>query len=132
MLYNLNMEDTRRMIKGMALTSAIFLAAGASEVYPATWRFPEIKTTKDVQAFRETRFNPADIEMGAFHPLGTCRMGENPQRSVVNSYLKAHDLDAFYIIDGSCFPSSLGVNPQETIMAFAHRSAEHIANTEFK
>lgn len=132
MLYNLNKEDTRRMVKGMALTCAIFLAAGATEVFPAIWKFPALKSMKDVQKLREAKVKPSDIECGAFHPLGTCRMGEDPQLSVVNSYLKAHDIDNLYIVDGSVFPSSLGVNPQETIMAFAHRTAEHIANTEFK
>lgn len=131
MFYNLSNEDARRMVKGMALVAAIFLAAGAGEVMPGVWKFPEIRTMKDIQKFRETKIGPADIEAGAFHPLGTCRMGENPQRNVLDSYLKTHDLDNLYIIDGSPFPSSLGVNPQETIMAFAHRSAEHIANTEF-
>jgi len=132
MLYNMTNEDARRMVKGMALTSAIFLAAGAREVYPGIGNYPTIRSAKDVQKLRETKLSPADLEVGAFHPLGTCRMGENPQRSVVNSYLKAHDMDNLYIIDGSPFPSSLGVNPQESIMAFAHRSAEYIANFEFK
>ena len=56
-------------------------------------------------------------------------MGIAPQTSVVDPYCKTHDLNDFYIIDGSIFPTSLGVNPQLTIMAFATRAAEHIAQT---
>jgi choline dehydrogenase-like flavoprotein len=132
MIYSMNNEDTRRMVKGMALTASIFLAAGAKEIFTSVWRYSELYSPREVQKFRETRFKPSDMQSAAFHPLGTCRMGEDPARSVVNSYLKCHDLDNLYVVDGSPFPTSLGVNPQETIMAFAHRTAEHIANTDFK
>ena len=131
MLYSANKEDTRRMVKGMALTAAIFLAAGAKQVFPAIWKYPEIRSAKETLRLRETKIKPADIQMGAFHPLGTCRMGEDPAKTVVNSYLKCHDMDNLYVVDGSPFPSSLGVNPQETIMAFAHRTADHIMETGF-
>jgi len=132
MWYNMSKEDARRAVKGMALTAAIFLAAGAKTTYPALWKYPEIRNAREVLRLRETKIRPVDLQLGAFHPLGTCRMSEAPSRGVVNSYLKCHDLDNLYVVDGSPFPSSLGVNPQETIMAFAHRSAEHIANVGFK
>lgn len=131
-LYSMNKEDVRRMMKGVAMMASIFFAAGASEVFPSLWKYPVLKSIKEVQTLRESKIDAADLECFAFHPLGTCRMGEDPSRSVVDSYLKAHDMDNLYIIDGSPFPSSLGVNPQETIMAFAQRCAEHIANTELK
>ncbi len=131
MLYQMNKEDTRRMKKGLGMVASVFLAAGAKRTLPAVWKYPEISTTADVLKFRETTIKPKDIQVGAFHPLGTCRMGEDPKKTVVNSYLKCHDLDNLYVVDGSPFPTSLGVNPQETIMAFAYRTAEYIANTVF-
>ena len=132
MLYSLTKEDCRRMAKGMALVASIYLAAGAKEVFPGVFRYPQLHTSKDVLRLKEAKFKPNEIQAAAFHPLGTCRMGEDPNTSVVNSYLKCHDFDNVYIVDGSPFPSSLGVNPQETIMAFAHRTAEYIAGNEFK
>jgi len=130
-LYSVNKEDTRRMVKGMALTAAIFLAAGAKEIFPAVTKYPEIRNANEALKLRETKIKAVDIQMGAFHPLGTCRMGEDPTRTVLNSYLKCHDMDNLYVVDGSPFPTSLGVNPQETIMAFAHRTAEHIVSVGF-
>jgi len=130
-IYQMNKEDTRRIKKGMGMVAGVFLAAGAKYAMPAVWKYPRISSAADVLKFREAKIKPKDIQVGAFHPLGTCRMGENPKKTVVNSYLRCHDLDNLYVVDGSPFPTSLGVNPQETIMAFAYRTGEHIANTGF-
>ena len=60
------------------------------------------------------------------HQMGTCRMGNDPSRSVVDRYCRAHDVDNLYVIDGSVFPTSSGANPTLTIMANAWRVADHI------
>jgi choline dehydrogenase-like flavoprotein len=70
--------------------------------------------------------------MMAFHPLGTARMGELKEHTVVNSFGKAHNLKNLFISDGSIFPSSLGVNPQVTIMAFSMRNAQYIVDNKSK
>jgi choline dehydrogenase-like flavoprotein len=62
----------------------------------------------------------------AFHPLGTARAGANPSRSVVDGDLRLHGVQGVYVADGSVVPSSLGVNPQITIMALATRLAHHL------
>ena len=54
-------------------------------------------------------------------------MGMRPATSVVGPDHEAHDVDRLYVVDGSAVPSSLGVNPQVTIMALATRAAEKIA-----
>ncbi len=66
----------------------------------------------------------------AFHPMGTCRMGADPKRSVVNSFGESYDIKNLFIVDASIFPSSLGVNPQESIMAFSTRSAFYVLENE--
>ncbi|TDA25421.1 MAG: hypothetical protein DSO01_07645 [Archaeoglobi archaeon] len=57
----------------------------------------------------------------------TCRMSGDPFRGVVDSYGKAHDFDNLYIADASIFPTSVKVNPMLSIMGFAMRTAERIA-----
>ena len=59
----------------------------------------------------------------AFHPLGTARADARPDHGVVDQRLKLHDADGIYVADGSVVPSSLGVNPQITIMSLATRLA---------
>jgi len=62
----------------------------------------------------------------AFHPLGTARADGDPLRGVVDADLRVHGLEGLYVADGSVVPSSLGVNPQLTIMALATRLAFHL------
>lgn len=61
------------------------------------------------------------------HELGGCRMGHDPQTSVVNADCRTHDVPNLYVVDGSVFPSASEKNPTHTIMALAARAAEHIA-----
>ena len=63
---------------------------------------------------------------GVAHQNGTCRMGHDPQTSVLDPNCKAHDLDNLYVVDGALFPSSGAVNPALTIMANALRVGDHL------
>jgi choline dehydrogenase-like flavoprotein len=53
------------------------------------------------------------------HLMGTARMGTDPERSVVNEWGRAHDVKNLFVIDGSIFVTSAGVNPTNTIQALA-------------
>jgi choline dehydrogenase-like flavoprotein len=61
------------------------------------------------------------------HAMGSCRMGNDPESSVVNQYCQAHDVKNLFICDTSVFVTGAGVNPTLTAMAISSRAAEHIA-----
>jgi len=65
---------------------------------------------------------------GVGHQNGTCRMGDNPNTSVLDAHCKAHDLDNLYVVDASCFVSASAVNPSLTIIANAIRISDHLLN----
>lgn len=60
----------------------------------------------------------------AAHTIGTCRMGSDADRAVVDPDCRSHEIDNLWICDNSVFPSSLAANPALTIMALALRTAE--------
>jgi choline dehydrogenase-like flavoprotein len=64
-----------------------------------------------------------------WHLLGTARMGTDPSTSVIDQWGKSHDVPNLFVIDGSAFVTSSGVNPTATIMALALRSVEHLIAT---
>ena len=66
------------------------------------------------------------VRHSAFHLLGTATMGSDPATSVVDQWGRAHDVPNLFIIDGSVFVTSTGVNPTATIMAIALRSMRHL------
>lgn len=59
------------------------------------------------------------IKYGGWHLLGTARMGTDPATSVVNAWGRAHDVKNLFIVDGSIFVTSAGVNPTSTLQALA-------------
>ncbi len=64
----------------------------------------------------------------ATHVFGTCRMGTDPDSSVVDPFGRSHRWKNLFIADASVFPSSGGGEaPSLTIQALALRTGEHIA-----
>jgi choline dehydrogenase-like flavoprotein len=63
----------------------------------------------------------------AAHLLGTCRMGDDPARSVVDRFHRAHDVRNLFICDGSSLVTGGRGQPTATIQALAFRAGEHIA-----
>jgi choline dehydrogenase-like flavoprotein len=60
------------------------------------------------------------------HQCGTCRMGDDPNTSVLDVNCRTHDVDNLYVVDSSFFPSSSAVNPTLTIAANAIKTAAHL------
>lgn len=57
------------------------------------------------------------------HTIGTCRMGCDPDRDVVDPFGRSYDIPNLWICDSSIFPSALAANPGLTIMALSLRQA---------
>ncbi len=66
------------------------------------------------------------LQTAGWHLMGTARMGTDPKRSVVNGWGQAHDVKNLFIVDGSIFVTSGGVNPTSTIQALALYVADSI------
>jgi choline dehydrogenase-like flavoprotein len=58
--------------------------------------------------------------------MGTARMGTDPARSVVDANGRSHDVKNLFVVDGSIFVTSGGVNPTNTIQALALYIADYI------
>jgi choline dehydrogenase-like flavoprotein len=76
--------------------------------------------TEVMQAAGATRIHTeGPLRYAGWHLLGTARMGVDPQTSVVNPWGRCHDVRNLFIVDGSVFVTSGGVNPTSTIQAVA-------------
>jgi choline dehydrogenase-like flavoprotein len=125
--YNLSPRDVERVHAAMVRAGEMFLAAGATRLYPVMTSTPVVERD-DFHRFAARRPDAGDLPLVSYHPLGTCRMGRDPKRSVVDLDHQTHDVKRLFIVDGSVVRGPLGVNPQLTIMALATRAAERIAD----
>ncbi len=64
------------------------------------------------------------------HVQGGCRMGSDPERSVVDAHAESHDVRRLFLGDSSVVPTTLSVNPSLTIMSLASRLAAYLAGGE--
>ena len=102
--YTISANTRRMMDHGIARSVEILEAAGARDIYR-----PQ-----------------GDVLNSPGHLLGTARMGNDPERSVVNAWGRAHDVKNLFIVDGSIWVTSGGVNPTSTIQALALYIADSI------
>jgi choline dehydrogenase-like flavoprotein len=118
--YEMSGEDLSLMVRAMRFAGLAFLAAGAKAVaLPFNRPGNVFLSAGELERADLGSVRARDLQMMAFHPLGTCGLGR-----VVDGNLKL--CDGVYAADGSVVPESLGVNPQITIYAFALRLAEHL------
>ncbi|HWX44804.1 MAG TPA: GMC family oxidoreductase [Solirubrobacteraceae bacterium] len=113
--YDLVEDDVAKFRAGLARMEQLFRAAGAREVYLPL-----------PPGVAPERARARDLKLMAFHPLGTARANADPARGVLDPDLRVHGVEGLHVADGSVMPSSLGVNPQITIMALATRLAYHL------
>jgi choline dehydrogenase-like flavoprotein len=127
--YSLNARDAATIKYGVARLTEVYLAAGAKRVYTGNCRVPTVDSAASLAEFESVEAVPDDYDVMAFHPVGTCRMGLDPSKSVVGPDLGVHGVSGLYVMDASVIPDSLGVNPQITIMALALRGGRRLAES---
>ncbi|MBT3584320.1 MAG: GMC family oxidoreductase [Halobacteriovoraceae bacterium] len=62
------------------------------------------------------------------HVMGGCPMHNSPSKGVLDQNSRHHHIENLSIIDGSCFPTSVGANPMQSILALAYRQVEILAS----
>jgi len=64
----------------------------------------------------------------SIHEVGTCRMGDDPKKSVLNKWCQSHDIKNLLVVDGASFVTAGWQNPTMTILALSMRASEHLAD----
>ncbi|HEY6550059.1 MAG TPA: GMC family oxidoreductase, partial [Solirubrobacterales bacterium] len=116
--YELTGTDADRLAYGIARAAEIHFAAGATEVYPNIARVG-VLTPNRLAEFEATSFRPSELRLEAFHPMGTARIAASEDQGVCAPDGSVQGTTDLYVADASLFPTSVGVNPMMTVIAFA-------------
>jgi len=99
-------------------------------------RMLDFHIEKASESMREAGAHTVEVDRlmrySGWHLLGTARMGDDPETSVLDPWNRTHDVPNLYVVDGSCFVTSSGVNPTSSIVALALRAADHMVATRFE
>jgi choline dehydrogenase-like flavoprotein len=119
-------KDFQTLLKGLELSGEIMFAAGAESVMPNTFKYYEFKNVDELRKMSGLIKDPSEITLGTGHPQGGNVIGSSSETGVVNAEFKAFGYDNLYVCDASVFPTSLGVNPQLTVMGLADYAVQFV------
>ncbi len=129
--YCINPQTKEILIKALQEAVKIFFAAGCEKVLvPASKKNPLIK--KDTEFINdlisEKYLNLFKTPLSSAHPQGGARMGTDPLKAVCDTNGKVYGTNSIYVCDASLFPTSVQVNPYETVMLLAKWIGENVMN----
>ena len=122
--FTLSTADVERIHHGVRLAAEQMFAAGARKVLLPFGSLPEIDNADQLGRIDDRKHIKNDIELMTVHIMSSCRMSKTASRGVCDEAGRVHDVDGLAIADASVIPSSVGVNPMETIIALALRNAD--------
>lgn len=122
--YELNQSDMLRFREGLVLLSRQHFAAGARRVIPGVVGLPYDLGPDQLRVLENAPLDPTKYIGVLSHLFGGCVMGRDPSRSVVDGEGRVHGAQGLMVADASVIPTTLGVNPQHTIMSLAQHFAE--------
>lgn len=130
--YRMDPRDKATLLRGIRLLAETFFAAGARQVLLPLFGREPLRSVDELAFLDDPRLPARRIECVTFHPLGSARMGRDPRTSVVDERGACWGVEGLYVVDGSVFPTSIGVNSQLPIMAVATKLAWGIAESASK
>ena len=98
----------------------IALAAGAREVFSLHSEPIRLTSEADLPRLKAADYGALRHSVFSAHQMGGCAMGATPETSVVSQELRHHRVENLFVVDGSVFPTALGVNPSQSIYGLAH------------
>jgi choline dehydrogenase-like flavoprotein len=124
--YQLTDQDADRVMRGIALTAELMFAAGARRILLPFDGAPEVRDPAGLKDLLARAVPKKSIELFTVHLMGTARMSDDPRHGVVDSFGAFHGVPGLFVADASLFPTPIGVNPMETIMALVTRNAQRL------
>jgi choline dehydrogenase-like flavoprotein len=126
--YMLDEPDMRRLRTGLAMVAKMHFAVGAKAVIPGIYGLPYKLGPDEVHLIEEGPLDPRNYIAILSHLFGGCPMSADPRQGVVDGNGKVHGVEGLYVVDAAAIPTTLGVNPQHTIMALASVWAENLVS----
>jgi len=124
--YSLNAADMLRFREGMNVVARMHFAAGAKKIIPGVHGLPYTMTADQLHLLENAPLDPRAYVAIHSHLFGGAIMGSDPKKSVCDGNGKVHSRERLWVVDGAVLPTTLGVNPQHTIMGVAQVFSERI------
>jgi choline dehydrogenase len=115
-------KDVADVVHGGRLTQAIVRTRAMQSLIREPLA-PDPLRMSDADLIADFRARAATV----YHPVGTCRMGPDPQGFVVDPSLRVHGMDRLRVVDASVFPTITSANTNAPTLMIAQKAADLIA-----
>ena len=113
-----NELDRRTLVDGVRMARQIIAAPAMGNLRGEEFE-PGIQLETDAQIIDWVR----DSAQTAYHPMGTCRMGQG-EDTVVDEHLRVHGIDGLRVADASIFPTMPSGNTNAAAIMVGEKAAE--------
>ncbi|HYT17165.1 MAG TPA: GMC family oxidoreductase [Thermoplasmata archaeon] len=125
--YRLSDRERDVIALGISLIGKMWFALGAKRVISPHRDLIVVEQEADLTKLTDLiRSASEHLLLGSAHPQSGNRIGSDPRNSVVDSRCRVHGFRNLFVCDASVFPTSVGVNPQITVMAVASMTSARI------
>ncbi|WP_417727204.1 GMC family oxidoreductase [Roseovarius sp.] len=114
-------EDRAQVVAGGRLCQNLISTNALSGLVESAM-YEDLRTMDDAAILADFRKRCGTV----FHPVGTCRMGESAEQSVVDPRLRVHGTTGLRVVDASVFPNITSGNTNAPTMMLAWRAADLI------
>ena len=118
--YLSTVQDRQVAIDSIHLTRRIVGQSALARYQPE-----EIKPGASVISQEDIERAVSDIGTTIFHPVGTCRMGQDPM-AVVDPQLRVHGVQGLRVADASIMPTITSGNTNSPTLVIAQKAADSI------
>lgn len=126
--FQMPQADLRKLEAGLREAARILLDAGATHVTFPSHRTRRVMRPSQLNDDTSWLTSTREFSLGSAHPQGGNPMSDDPELGCVDSHLRVHGFDNLFVCDASVFPSSVGVNPLDTIFAVVEQAAPTIVS----
>ena len=114
-------KDVEDVVHGGRLLQAIARTAAIAKLILQPLA-PDLGAMTDADLVADFRARGATV----YHPVGTCRMGNDPRDSVVDPALRVHGVSGLRVVDASVFPTVTSANTNAPTLMVAQKAADLI------
>lgn len=124
--YSFGRQDMVALRKGAHLVGQMHVAAGAKQLIPGIHGMPYSLRADEVDRLLEAPLDPQCWTVILSHLFGGAVMGADRSVSVCDGRGRVYGYQGLVVADAAAIPSTLGVNPQHTLMGLGMLRADEL------
>lgn len=124
--FKLPARNLATLQRGIRHVAEVLFAAGVERVILPTHKLTSLRSVSDCARIADAVRDTRQFSLGSAHPQGGNPWSNDPRLGAVDDALGVHGFDNLFVCDASVFPSCIGVNPIETVLAIAKLASKRI------